>query len=478
MQRTFGWIAVAMMVTADGGSPWPSIEESHIMSAPDAPPAVVRSDTRSQIDIGALLAAARGAPPIICSLAARTLSNGYWGGWADAPASPLPDVMATPDEDDDDDMPRRGRSEARYSAADVQRLLESLSSDDACVREVAVRVLGHEEHDPTVVNGLITRLRDQSVQLRQVAALGLGLLESDSAVTPLVQALRDTSAGVRANAAWALGRSENGRALAPLTGLLRDRDEKVRAAATIAVGQMDSVSAAVVLARVVREDQSAAVRRAAAWGLGNLEAREGVDALSSAVTGDKDVRVREMAAWALGNIEDSKGSAALLTAARRDDSDSVRETAVWALAQIEDRSSVDALGAIAASDRSARVRGTAAWAIGQIQDDEGHAPAGLVKLLADEDESVRLKAAWALGQIGDTSALPAIRDAMKREKNPRITKALIRALMKSGERSEETLTQLLDSPDPAIREAAVRGLAGSSPREPWPWPNPRPRPFP
>jgi HEAT repeat protein len=196
------------------------------------------------------------------------------------------------------------------------------------------------------------------------------------------------------------------------------------------------------------------------------------------VTQDRDVQVREMAAWALGSIEDSKGNAALLTAARGDSSERVRETAVWALAQIEDESSVDALGAIAGSDRSARVRGTAAWAIGQIQDDDGHAPAGLVKLLSDENADVRLKAAWSLGQIGDTSALPAIRDAMKREKEPRITKALIRALMKSGEQSEATLTQLLDSPDPAVREAAVRGLAGSSSRDPWPWPEPRPRPFP
>jgi hypothetical protein len=54
----------------------------------------------------------------------------------------------------------------------------------------------------------------------------------------------------------------------------------------------------------------------------------------------------------------------------------------------------------------------------------------------------------------------------------------MRARIKSGGRSEETLTELLNSSDPAVREAAVRGLAGNNAFNPWPWPWPRPRPFP
>jgi HEAT repeat protein len=134
---------------------------------------------------------------------------------------------------------------------------------------------------------------------------------------------------------------------------------------------------------------------------------------------------------------------------------------------------------VAASDKSARVRGTAAWALGQIEgDDGGHAPAGLLQALKDENADVRLKAAWALGQIGDSAALPAIRAAARQEKNQRVGKALIRALLKSGERSETTLTELLNSSDPQVREAAVRGLAGNGSFNPWPWPWPRPRPIP
>jgi HEAT repeat protein len=98
--------------------------------------------------------------------------------------------------------------------------------------------------------------------------------------------------------------------------------------------------------------------------------------------------------------------------------------------------------------------------------------------LNDESEDARTKAAWALGQIGDSTAIPAIRDALKRETGTEARRALIRALMRSGERSEAALTQLLESGDPQIREAAVRGLAGRSSFNPWPWPWPRPRPIP
>ena len=98
--------------------------------------------------------------------------------------------------------------------------------------------------------------------------------------------------------------------------------------------------------------------------------------------------------------------------------------------------------------------------------------------LTDQDDDVRLKSAWALGQIGDSSAVNAIRGALRTEKSDRARKAQIRALLRSGGRSEAMLTDLLKSSDPEVREAAVRGLAGSNSFNPWPWPWPRPRPTP
>jgi HEAT repeat protein len=96
----------------------------------------------------------------------------------------------------------------------------------------------------------------------------------------------------------------------------------------------------------------------------------------------------------------------------------------------------------------------------------------------DASADVRLKAAWALGQVRDPAALPVLRDALAREADPRTRRALVRALVHGGGRSEPALAALLQSGDPQVREAAVRGLVGRDALGPWPWPWPRPRPFP
>ena len=106
------------------------------------------------------------------------------------------------------------------------------------------------------------------------------------------------------------------------------------------------------------------------------------------------------------------------------------------------------------------------------------APAPLVSALQDSDDDVRLKAAWALSQIGDANTVPAVTDALKKEKSDRVRQAMVRALIESGERSETAFKSLLESKYDETRELAVRALAGRRGPWPWPWPWPRPRPFP
>jgi len=136
---------------------------------------------------------------------------------------------------------------------------------------------------------------------------------------------------------------------------------------------------------------------------------------------------------------------------------------------------VAALGEAAASDRDDDVRGTAAWAIGQIRPTQ--APRGLIRAVSDAREHVRAKAAWAISEIGDTTAIAPLRQALRTEQNKTARRAQLRALIKSGERSEEFFRELLASEDAGVREAAVRGIAGRG-MNPWPWPQPRPRPYP
>jgi hypothetical protein len=69
-------------------------------------------------DVHELIAAARGAPAALCALAANAVGN-YWGGWSDAPATPLP--RSEPQ--------RRHRGERdAASPDDVRFLLESLAT--------------------------------------------------------------------------------------------------------------------------------------------------------------------------------------------------------------------------------------------------------------------------------------------------------------------------------------------------------------
>jgi HEAT repeat protein len=484
MQRFFSFALAATLVSMTGSGPAFTMEEGVVVEhGTRAFDGLIEQPDRfvapaDGFDVGALLAAANGAPPVICSLAAQAVRNGSWGGGSDIPSSALP-VVELPrhsrrhrDADDDDETPSK-----ELTAADVQQLLQALGSSDPCVRELSVRLIGIAD-DSLVAPGLVSRLKSDNAPLRALAAVGLGLVDAEGSADQLIGVLRDADTAVRANAAWALGRMESGRALGALTGLFGDKSEPVRLAAVTAVGHMDSTSATTSLIRVVKSDESARVRRVAAWALGELDAHDAIEALGSVLASDRDANVREMAAWALGEISDHAGTTALATAARRDADDDVREMAVWALAEIGDGSSAEVLGQVAASDKSSRVRGTAAWGIGQLDDDNGHAPAGLIQALKDASADTRLKAAWALGQIGDSAALPAIRDALKQEQSAGVSRALIRALMKSGERSESTLNELLNSKDPRVREVAVRGLAGNNRFNPWPWPMPRPRPFP
>jgi HEAT repeat protein len=183
-------------------------------------------------DVAAVLAAARGVAPLICAFAAQSLGNGGWG-WYDAPTSPVASDVA---------QRIRDMGREKLGASDVRLLLDSLSSTDACVRELSVRLLGRQR-DTTIVVGLVERLGSRTPETREVAALGLGAIGAKSAVDPLVRTLRDAAPGVRANSAWALGHIQDGRALRPIMDLLRDDVAQVREAAAVAVGRIDSSSA-------------------------------------------------------------------------------------------------------------------------------------------------------------------------------------------------------------------------------------------
>ena len=90
--------------------------------------------------------------------------------------------------------------------------------------------------DPGVIQALAGKLRDDEKDIRQEAALALGILNGTQALPALRTALRDPDASVRGAAATAIGKigsADDGRALVPL---LSDDSAAVRNRVLQAIG--------------------------------------------------------------------------------------------------------------------------------------------------------------------------------------------------------------------------------------------------
>src|SRR5206468_1104321 len=124
-----------------------------------------------------------------------------------------------------------GKSRRRERASAVGRFLD-LFSDEFDRSSIAP----HAVVDPSVIQGLTRALRDEDKDIREEAALALGILNGTAALRELTAALQDPEPGVRGAAATAIGKIgslQDGRALIPL---LSDNAASVRHRALQAIG--------------------------------------------------------------------------------------------------------------------------------------------------------------------------------------------------------------------------------------------------
>ena len=124
--------------------------------------------------VAELIGSARGAPALLCALASRAVSG--YGSWQEAPVSPI-----------QVDREKLYANRPQLSREDTDLLVQSLASDDPCVRELSVRLVSRRG-DENVTRELITRLTSPTESVREVAALGLGIQEPAAAVDPLTSA--------------------------------------------------------------------------------------------------------------------------------------------------------------------------------------------------------------------------------------------------------------------------------------------------
>lgn len=220
MRAQVALLGVALFV----GHPGPPLEGLHDASGPRPAGGAPAESSTASVDALRFLDAARGAAPVICSLAAAPLGEGW--GYAAPPAeasaaqSGLLEWALKPSIGD----------------RDLIVLDEGLRDDDPCVRTMAARLLGAA--GMAGARTLIEALSDEQPEIRRAAAEGLGRGE-EGGTTALIERLHDADAGVRATAAWALGRREAPEAADVLVEALADPVAMVRLAAIEALGEIE-----------------------------------------------------------------------------------------------------------------------------------------------------------------------------------------------------------------------------------------------
>lgn len=331
-------------------------------------------------------------------------------------AAMLADAAADPDLD------VRWRAVGALGAlgeAAIDPLLTAMHDDDTRVRadaRAAIQAIGAQYLDP-----LLDALRRPDARIRKAAAEALASVGPPAAAT-LARALRDEDADVRWRAADALCASGRGatEAVAPLVGVL--------------------------------DDQHAAIRQTAAEALGVTGKEEAIEPLVGLLS-DDEVGVPEVAAEALTAIGE-RAEQALLDVVRDGTRLPARQLAATALANTGP-SGRAGLASLLYRPKSTTIAVDALARCGQAA-----VPILLTVLRTAAHVRHREAAVATLRGIGD-SAVPQLLAELdqKPEPGPNVRHAIARALGGMvAPKARTALARLLHDDDPAIREAAARGL--------------------
>ncbi len=214
---------------------------------------------------------------------------------------------------------------------EIEKERPRLASADTEERRDAVMRLGAMRR-PDASRAAVPALQDPAIAVRATAAHAVLSLPADEAATLLMPLLADRQEFVRREVAYALGETRSHTAVDTLVTILaRDKEAGVRGAAAVALGRISDERAVSALAdalgrripgtgffnRVTRGtmDENEFVRRAAAEALGRIGSRAAVPALIGTLTNEKaGDDVRREAARALGLIGDPTAVPALRSA--------------------------------------------------------------------------------------------------------------------------------------------------------------------
>lgn len=291
----------------------------------------------------------------------------------------------------------------------VQLLFAAVDHRDPQVQSSAAFALGILDASPKILVTLAKEHRHR--WYRQQGAWPDRRLFDPRSVHRLIEALAEENAELRQNAALALGMIADARALEPLVALLKqDRQVRVRQAAVRALRMIEDPRTLAPLLEALRDASPSVALRAV-----------------EAVRDVKDPRVVDALIESLKR-EASRATPGLPASASPEDplatEEAVRKAVLRALATAGAPQALEPLAA-SLSHRSPQVRESAALALGILRDPRAVPP--LLAALKDESSWVREKAAAALGMIGDPRAADHLM-AMLKDQAPETRDAALRAL--------------------------------------------------
>ncbi len=299
---------------------------------------------------------------------------------------------------------------------------------------------------------LISRLHDDNVLVRRVAAVVLGDLGRREAEPALIGMLGDENGHVRGAAAEALGRLKTRSAVPALIHLLEDEYEQVQECAIRALASVGDESATENLFRDF-SSRDAGMRRNIVRLLGMLGSAAAVDALAFALK-DAESAVRKAVVAGLSALG-GQGTLRPLLLAITDDDPEVRMLAAEALARTGAEEAGNALVPLL-DDEDLWVRAAAARGLGALA--PGRFSAVLTSHLDQSSDIFLLALVEVLGRAADPAACGPLL-ALADHEDHEVRKTVLLALGSfDWDRVRPTVISRLFDPHWSVRKTAAELL--------------------
>lgn len=262
-------------------------------------------------------------------------------------------------------------------------------------------VLPFTNVDASVYRSLAAAVRDEEKEIRQEAALALGILDGRVAVKDLVSALQDPEPEVRGAAATAIGKvgtAEDGKALIPL---LADDSAGVRNRVLQAIGTLRVKEAGAALRQVYEANR----RRESGPKILACLSRIGDPAqadLFRELVQDPDSERKRLAVEGLGRISDDSLLPAFKKDYQRERNEELKLAYSFALTLLGDRAFLDSI-VLSLPSRTLGTRcRTYLLEMGREILPE------LYPYLNDPDSDIRAELCDIMAQLGDPGAIPRL----------------------------------------------------------------------